>query len=78
VSIVGKDGETHTKEVDATSPFDAADTVIREWNRLWWWSSSATIQIQSGPDRWQVNQAKVREWRKKKRVRDPARILALC
>jgi hypothetical protein len=66
VSIRGKDGETHTKEVDATSLFDAADTVMHDWNRLWWWSSSSPIHVESGPDRWQVNQAKVREWRKSK------------
>jgi hypothetical protein len=68
VSIVGKDGQTHTSEVDATSLFDAAETVMRDWNRLWWWSSSSMIQIESGPDRWQVNQAKVREWRQIKPV----------
>lgn len=65
-SVFGKDGDTHTKQVDATSLFDAADTVIRDWNRLWWWSSSSPIQIESGPDRWQVNQASVRKWRKTK------------
>jgi hypothetical protein len=36
--VFGKDGETHTREVDATSLFEAADTVIRDWNRLWWCS----------------------------------------
>lgn len=51
VSIRGKDGELHTKTVDATSLFDAADEVIRDWNRLWWWSSSSLIEIESGPDR---------------------------
>jgi hypothetical protein len=64
VSVVGKDGEIHSKDLDATSLFDAADTVIRDWNRLWWWSSSAIIQIQSGPDRWEVSQDRVRQWRK--------------
>jgi hypothetical protein len=48
VSIRGKDGELHCKTVDATSLFDAADEVIRDWNRLWWWSSSSPIQIESG------------------------------
>jgi hypothetical protein len=42
--VVGKDGQAHTKEVDATSLFDAADEVIRDWNRLWWWSSSSPIR----------------------------------
>jgi hypothetical protein len=68
VSIFGKDGETHTTELDATSLFEAADTLIRDFSRLWWWSSTATIEIQSGLDRWQVDQAKVRELRKKKRA----------
>jgi hypothetical protein len=66
VSVFGKDGETHTKEVDATSLFDAADTVIRDWNRLWWWPSGASIQIECGPDHWQVSQDSVRKWRKTK------------
>jgi hypothetical protein len=62
-SIRGKDGELHSKTVDATSLFDTADEVIRDWNRLWWWSSSSLIQIESGQDRWRVNQATVRKWR---------------
>lgn len=66
MSVLGKDGETHTKEVDATSLFDAADMVIQDWNRLWWWASSSPIQIESGPDRRKVNQATVRKWRKTK------------
>jgi hypothetical protein len=66
VSFVGKDGQTHKKEVDATSLFDAADEVIRDWNRLWWWSSSSLIQVESGPDRWHVHQDSVRKWRKTK------------
>jgi hypothetical protein len=53
---------THKKEVDATSLFDAADEVVRDWHRLWWWSSSSLIQIESGSDRWQVSQASVRKW----------------
>jgi hypothetical protein len=53
-------------EGDATSLFDVADEVIRDWNPLWWWSSSSLIQIESGPDRSQVNQGTVRKWRKTK------------
>jgi hypothetical protein len=67
VSVVGKDGEIHTKHVDATSLFDAADEVIRDWNRLWWWSSSAVIEVASENDRWKVNQATVRKWRAERR-----------
>jgi len=79
MSVLVKDGQTHKKEVDATSLFDAADTVVMDWHRLWWWSSSSLIQIESCPDRWQVNQESVRRWRKTKRpflnrpVRLPAR-----
>jgi hypothetical protein len=65
----GKDGEIHRREVDATSVFDAADTVIQEWHRLWCWSSSSLIEIESGPDRWKVNQATVTKWRKTKAVK---------
>jgi hypothetical protein len=64
--VFGKDGETHSTEVDATSLFDAADTVIRDWNRLWWWSTSSAIQIESGDDRWRVSQASMRKWRQSK------------
>jgi hypothetical protein len=64
VSVLGKDGQTHTREVDATSLFDAAHTVIQEWNRLWWWAPRSPIHVESGPDRWKVNQAAVRKWRK--------------
>jgi hypothetical protein len=61
---VAKGREPHSKTVDATSLFDAADEVIQDWNRLWWWSSSSLIQIESGPDRWQVNQATVGKGKK--------------
>jgi hypothetical protein len=66
VSIRGKDGELHSKTVDATSLFDAADEIIRDWNRLWWWSSSSLIEIESGDDHWRVSQDRVRKWRKTK------------
>jgi hypothetical protein len=47
VSIVGKDGETHSRTVDALSLFDACDTAMMDWNKLWWWSSSAVIEVES-------------------------------
>jgi hypothetical protein len=47
-----KDRETHTQTVDGTSLFDACDTAIQMWSRLWWWPSSALIEVDSGNDRW--------------------------
>jgi hypothetical protein len=58
-------------KVDATSLFDAAATVTQDWSRLWWWSSSSLIEVESGTDRWQVNQATVRKWRKTKAIPEP-------
>lgn len=48
MSVLGKDGQTHTRKVDATSLFNAAHTVIQDWNRLWWWASSSPIHVESG------------------------------
>jgi len=36
---------------------------MNEWTRLWWWSPDTPIEIESGPERWRVNPARVREWR---------------
>jgi len=56
-----KDRETHTQTVDGTSLFDACDTAIQMWSRLWWWPSSALIEVDSGNDRWKVDQATLTE-----------------
>ncbi len=67
--MIAKDGEVHTSEVDATSLFEAADTFIRDHSRLWWWSTSAIIEIESGQDRWHVNQDTIRKWIQAKKKR---------
>jgi hypothetical protein len=62
VSTLGKNGELHQAEIEATRLFDAADQAIKNWNPLWWFSDS-DISIQCGESNWCVSQASVREWR---------------
>ena len=56
--------QLHTLECDAESLFAAADRAVSEWNRLWWYSSDAVLEVRSGDEQWRVNQARVRERRK--------------
>jgi hypothetical protein len=46
VSIVGQDGQTYSRDVTASSQFDAADQVVQGWSKLWWWyGPNAVIEI---------------------------------
>jgi hypothetical protein len=57
----GKDGQLHTLECEADSLFNAADHAIDQWNRLWWFTSDAVLEIKAGGEQWRVSQARVRE-----------------
>ena len=61
--MVGKDGQTHTVECEATSLFSAAEKAMAEWTRLWWFTSDALLEIKSGGDQWRVSQARVMDRR---------------
>jgi hypothetical protein len=56
----------YSKTVDATSLFEACDTAMNDWSKLWWWPSWALLEIEAGDDRWKVNQAAIRKWREQK------------
>jgi hypothetical protein len=64
VSMKGTDGQLHTLECEADSLFAAADRAMTEWNRLWWFSSDAIVEVKSGADHWRVSQERVKESRK--------------
>jgi hypothetical protein len=59
----GKDGQLHSLECEAESLFSAADQAITEWNRRWWFTSDAVLEIRAGDEKWRVNQERVRERR---------------
>jgi hypothetical protein len=62
VSILGKDGETHTLNTTAASLFDAAQQAERESSRLWWWDGKAVAEVRSGNQVWRVSVERVRKW----------------
>ena len=62
----GKDGQLHTLECEAESLFAAAEKGVAEWNRFWWYSSDAVLEIRSVDEKWRVDQETVRKWRKAK------------
>jgi len=72
----GKDGQLHTLECDADSLFAAAEKGVTEWNRFWWFSSDAVLEIRSGGDFWKVDQARVREGRPARPKSDPPHSVA--
>lgn len=63
VSIAGRDGETHTVEVQVKSLFDAANQAVEQWARLWWYDGDSVVEINDGSRRWQVRLDRVRRWR---------------
>jgi len=65
VQTKGKDGETHSLTLEASSVFDAADKAINRWARLWWFSD-ALITVQSCEERWIVSQERVRKWKRRR------------
>jgi hypothetical protein len=62
VSIIGKDGDTHSFETDANSLFDAAYKAIESWGMLGWFPLNADIEVRSGNQCWRVKQGRVRVW----------------
>jgi hypothetical protein len=50
-------------ETEATNLFAAAEFAIQEWHRFSWHNPDAPLEIRSGPDRWKVSQARVKEKR---------------
>ena len=48
VSMIGKDGEPHLVEVEASSLFDAAGQAVQQWARMWWFQPDALMTYGSG------------------------------
>ena len=67
VSMIGKDGETHLVEVEASSLFDAAGQAVQRWARFWWFQPDALIDVRIGGKRWLVRQEQLRRAREGKR-----------
>jgi hypothetical protein len=63
VEIRGKDGTIHTLTLDAADTFDAADQAIQSWYMFWWFDPDAIVTVQHAEKRWNISQARVREWR---------------
>jgi hypothetical protein len=60
----GKDGNTHSLTVGASSLFQAAQQGIEAWSLLWWFDPEELITVQVGDQRWAVRQGNVRRrWR---------------
>jgi hypothetical protein len=58
----GKDDQLHATETDAAILFEAAYAAIREWGKLWWYSSDGVIEVRAGPQRWRVRASRVAAW----------------
>ena len=63
VSMIGKDGESHLVEVEASSLFDAAGRAVQQWTRMWWFQPDALIDVRIGANRWLVRQDRLRQAR---------------
>jgi hypothetical protein len=63
VSIIGRDGQAHTLEVETSSVFDAVDQAVQSWSKLWWWYADAVIEVRAGDQCWKIQTARVREWK---------------
>ncbi len=59
----GKDGETHTVELEAVSLFDAAYEATQRWAMFWWADPKALLTIKAGDEEWNVRQSSIRAWR---------------
>ena len=69
----GKDGQKHGVTLDASSAFDAVERAIHSWSMFWWFDPDALVVVQHGEQRWNISQARVREWREKRRLESKAR-----
>jgi hypothetical protein len=62
VSMMGKDHQRHTTEIDALSLFDAAYQAHQEWAKFWWFDPDIVIEVRSGNNYWCVRQDRLRVW----------------
>jgi hypothetical protein len=65
VSVVTKDGRTHTVDVTASSFFDAGAQAIEMWSRLWWWDPTLVFDVKCGDRQWRVGARRVRVWQRR-------------
>jgi len=52
VSVIGKDGEDHALETEASSLMHAAYAGVEAWAKFWWWPSDGVLEVRSGADVW--------------------------
>jgi hypothetical protein len=62
VEVVGKDGTRSSKQVEASSVFEAAGEAIQEWAKLWWWEPDNPIAVRMGDREWRVMSHRVASW----------------
>jgi hypothetical protein len=58
----GQDDQLHSLEIDADGLFAAAFAGIQEWQRLWWFSTEAIIEVRTGQQCWMVKARRVNDW----------------
>ena len=63
VSVIGRDRQTHTLEVHATSLFDAVDQAMQQWALLWWCTGDELAEVRFPGGSWKVSFERVRAWR---------------
>jgi hypothetical protein len=66
VEITGTDGKQHCRTTDAPSSYEAAYDAIQHFCRLWWFDSGTAITVRRDDQSWNISQAHVREWVKRK------------
>ena len=52
MSVIGKDGEDHALETEASSLMHAAYAGVEAWAKFWWWPSDGVLEVRSGADVW--------------------------
>ena len=62
VSVMGKDGEEHALQTEASSLMHAAYAGVEAWATFWWWPSDGVLEVRSGAEVWRVKASRAIAW----------------